>query len=847
MSGTKMIERGPSPSGRARAARAAIAILAAAGIVVTATAVGPVRADDDGSLEGLRKKLSAVSLDLDLRGAPIDDAFAAVRDRSGLNLIVSSNLREVFADDGARLDLELRDVSAWGLLELLGELYEFEVAARDGVVVIQELGESLAGVPLTTRMHDVSDLVVPIRDFPGPVFWPSSLGDGSSSGASGGVALSFDDNEEAEVDLDVLIELVTGSLPEDVWDRGASIVTTGRTLIVTLPPDAHRRVDAILGDLRRHAASRVSIEAQLWQMSRDVWVEIAGDRSAGQGAVLDEGSLARLRRLSESRARLVGSHRLAAHNLQRVHLWTGGERSYRRRSSSRGGTLESVLRHGTVIDARPVFARGTDEVTVDIRWSTLEGSLVDSAHDEHDPRRVQLPQMRHRVLKSQVTVPVGGTVVVGGGLEPREPLPETPEHVVLLLSVVRELPAGADGEAGSRRDAPIVDGRAARLRELLERRRVTLEHDDEPLDRVLEKLAEDAGINLVVAPGYDLSEYSVAVRLRDVPLRLALDLMLGDNDLAYHVRENVLLITEGGWGSASWVDAVEVLDVRDLVHSVRSFPGGVSDLVIPSGDGDGESESGGNVLTFDEDDGDDRGPVGLEADRLIEIIEQLVDPTGEGMVASLEIHGGVLVVRASPAAIERIRAILGSLRKLARRLVTVEYEVWDVPLSAHERLLDGKTLLSDEAYSTLVDEASRKAATIRLAAAGVATLANGQRSALVDTEARVFSVRRKRADEDVVDEIPGVYETGVILDMTPTLHGAGDALTIEVRADLTVGAEPSLTAPDRPRHEILTTLSAPLGRPIYVGGVSVLSDGVEKAGSRRAVLIIRARQTTLGD
>lgn len=203
----------------------------------------------------------------------------------------------------------------------------------------------------------------------------------------------------------------------------------------------------------------------------------------------------------------------------------------------------------------------------------------------------------------------------------------------------------------------------------LESQQITLSFDETPFDEAVDFLRDITGLNYVIsADAQDLidnEEVAVSLRLKNISLKNALNLILGSNEsLAWRIESGVIKI-------GTEEDAVEELvlefyDVNEIVSTPPDYPAPELGLNLSGGGGGGGTTGG--VLSFDDE--EDEGGSGVDADKLIELIEsKLGEEDEEG---SVEFSGGIIIVRKSLRAHKKILKLLEALRRTVGIMVTVE-------------------------------------------------------------------------------------------------------------------------------------------------------------------------------
>lgn len=209
----------------------------------------------------------------------------------------------------------------------------------------------------------------------------------------------------------------------------------------------------------------------------------------------------------------------------------------------------------------------------------------------------------------------------------------------------------------------------------LSSQRVTLNFDGTSFDDALNFLRDITGLNIVVSNDardlIDSDSLEVSLRLKDISLKNALELILATNsDLIYTIRDGVILITTKDGQQTELF--LEFYEVSDIINNVPDYPApelGLSQQQGGGGGGGGAGGGAGGVLSFDDDEGEEGGGVGVTGEKLLELGEKIAGESDEG---SMEISGGILIVR-KPAVVHRkIIKLLEALRKTVGIMVTVE-------------------------------------------------------------------------------------------------------------------------------------------------------------------------------
>jgi len=203
-----------------------------------------------------------------------------------------------------------------------------------------------------------------------------------------------------------------------------------------------------------------------------------------------------------------------------------------------------------------------------------------------------------------------------------------------------------------------------KIRNTLKSKPISLDFMDTPLAAVVNFLKEVSGVNMIVSPKVyeEKSEDELMVQLKvdEIPLEEALNLILNLKGLAYTIENGVLLITteEGALGAAE----LRVYDVRDLMVKLDDFPG--VDIKLRSGAEDAMPP----MMDMDESTEEP-----ITGDVLVNLIrENIAIESWDTPPNQINFRQGNLIIRNQPGVHARILELLDNLRSQAGLLVTVE-------------------------------------------------------------------------------------------------------------------------------------------------------------------------------
>ena len=186
------------------------------------------------------------------------------------------------------------------------------------------------------------------------------------------------------------------------------------------------------------------------------------------------------------------------------------------------------------------------------------------------------------------TASIAATLLIAAGIFTFWPGNNAGPGAAKLVAQVSEQTKQADPTTGEK---PAAQKRAA-VRDILDRR-VPIDFSESPLSAVMQQLSEQNGITVFLDArrlqdvGVNL-DTPVTMSFREIRLRTFLDLMLGNLDLTYLVKDDVLVITTAEHAENERV--IRVYDCRELLDLPR--PRG---SVLPK-----VSNSGGFFMVQDE-------------------------------------------------------------------------------------------------------------------------------------------------------------------------------------------------------------------------------------------------------
>lgn len=214
----------------------------------------------------------------------------------------------------------------------------------------------------------------------------------------------------------------------------------------------------------------------------------------------------------------------------------------------------------------------------------------------------------------------------------------------------------------------------------LDSQKINLNFDDTPFGDAIDTLHELTSINFVIGTAakelIDNEQVKVKLKVKDITVRNALNIVMSvKDDLIYVIKNGVIFITTKGGEKKQLF--LEFYDVSDIINKTPDFPAPELGLPSSKGGGGGAGQGmAGATLNFNTD--DKKTPQsGIDADKLRDLVDsKLGEAADDG--GSVDISGGVLIVRKSAEAHKKIQKLLEALRRTVGIMVTIESRFVDV-------------------------------------------------------------------------------------------------------------------------------------------------------------------------
>lgn len=209
-------------------------------------------------------------------------------------------------------------------------------------------------------------------------------------------------------------------------------------------------------------------------------------------------------------------------------------------------------------------------------------------------------------------------------------------------------------------------------KKILRTRKVSINFSDTPFSDVINFLQDVTGLNITVSRDIDTEELRVNLRLREIVLQNAFNLLLEQTDLALtYANETIQIVPKDQVRGTYYLD---ILDVQDILSKTPDFPGPritVSGQGGGGGGGGGAGGAGGQTLNFGDDDSESEGAV-IDPDRLTELVRGSTGEDNWEDPANIEVHRGQLIIFQTPQMQKQVQTVLESLRRNSGLFVQIE-------------------------------------------------------------------------------------------------------------------------------------------------------------------------------
>ena len=188
-------------------------------------------------------RLSAMAVDVDLRDADFDVAIQFFRELTGVNMVVSPEAAG--KGKASSVTLKAKGVRAQTAIKLVLAQYDLVAQVKDGIVEITTR-EALVG-NVVTRVYDIRDIFIKIRQFTGPRLELISASAGNQPGVNIDEPVT-----PLRLDEDSTLDLIRETCAPRSWDntQASLAYSTNGMLIVTNTAAAHREISRFIDMMR---------------------------------------------------------------------------------------------------------------------------------------------------------------------------------------------------------------------------------------------------------------------------------------------------------------------------------------------------------------------------------------------------------------------------------------------------------------------------------------------------------------------------------------------------------------------------------------------------------------------
>ncbi len=205
----------------------------------------------------------------DFQDQSFEDVVVFLRQVTGVNIVVSPQV--LAAGGGGTVTLKVREMRFRDALKWILEITGWHMAIQDQAIFINN--EPVTGVA-GLRLYDVTDLITPVRDFPGVEMAYAATGGGGGGNLFGGGGAA---DEPAGRDPDELVQFIQDNVTKNEWDEAKNISVkqrSGSTLFVSHTPEGHKLIEQLLANLRSQTAMQVNVGVRLLDVRKGFFEEI---------------------------------------------------------------------------------------------------------------------------------------------------------------------------------------------------------------------------------------------------------------------------------------------------------------------------------------------------------------------------------------------------------------------------------------------------------------------------------------------------------------------------------------------------------------------------------------------
>ncbi len=196
----------------------------------------PAAAQDEARKE-VETKLRDMKVTLDFKDAPLDTVVDYLLELSSINIVVDPSVHE----KDIQVTIKVKEVSLGGILRLILDGHDCGTLWKDDVLQILPKA-AIVERTLKLKIYDCSDILYPIRDFPGVEVELKADGPG---------VVIPESPREADGEIPI-VDLVKAHTGGKSWDENpkTSCELRNGLLVVRQTPEVHARIADLLNMLR---------------------------------------------------------------------------------------------------------------------------------------------------------------------------------------------------------------------------------------------------------------------------------------------------------------------------------------------------------------------------------------------------------------------------------------------------------------------------------------------------------------------------------------------------------------------------------------------------------------------
>ena len=198
---------------------------------------------DEATYRKIENQLDATVLDtVAYDEADVTEVIKDFARNGRITIVLDKKALEEVDEDDRLISLELADIKLGNALNIVLDQIGLVKSYKNGVLYITT-EEKAKGVTIT-KIYDIRDITVKIRNFPAPTIrLRSNEGDGQ------GPIVVIPDEEPDDPEVDDVVEIIEDTIDAD-WGDTASISVIKGQLIIRATRVVHKSVASLLGQLR---------------------------------------------------------------------------------------------------------------------------------------------------------------------------------------------------------------------------------------------------------------------------------------------------------------------------------------------------------------------------------------------------------------------------------------------------------------------------------------------------------------------------------------------------------------------------------------------------------------------